>query len=316
MTSFNGSGVLVRSYDWTDDRDASVKINAARMDTEMDGLVAAINAILSSSQPFKAPAYFANGTEAAPSVTFENDPDSGLYRIGADNLGVSLDGTKRLDLTTTSLTSTVIALLPDGTVGAPAFSFSGDTDTGIFRSTTNTLAITAGGTARLNIDTSSATATVPVLLPDGSSGSPALSFSADTNLGLYRVGADNMGISGNVRATGEMQVTAYLGTKVAISGTTPTIDCDAGNFFELTTSGNTTFTFDYSGVDLTTDDVYGFVLKVTAGGTHSLTWPASVDWEGGAAPDNPASGETDLYHFLTFDGGTTWFGFWIMDAAA
>lgn len=114
----------------------------------------------------------------------------------------------------------------------------------------------------------------------------------------------------------ELQAVCYLGTIVAMSGTTPTVDCDEGNFFTLTTSGNTTFTFSYAGVGLTTNDAYGFILKVTAGGTHTLTWPASVDWEGGAAPDAPASGETDLYQFLTFDGGTTWFGFWIMDAAA
>lgn len=290
MTSFNGSGVLVRAYDWTDDRDASVKINAARMDTEMDGMVAAVNAILSSSQPFKSPAYFANGTEAAPAVSFENDPDSGVYRIGADNLGLSIGGTKRLDISATTLTSTLLALLPDGTVGAPAFSFSGDTDTGIYRSATDTIAVATGGTARLTINTASVTSTLPVVLSGG--------------------------ISGNTNVTGELQAVAYLGTAVTLSGTTPTVDCDAGNFFELTTTGNTTFTFDYSGVDLTTNDVYGFVLKVVSGGAHTLTWPAAAKWEGGAVPDAPASGETDLYHFLTFNGGTTWFGFWIMDAAA
>lgn len=34
---FNGSGTFNRVYDWTDDRDADVKILASRMDEEMDG---------------------------------------------------------------------------------------------------------------------------------------------------------------------------------------------------------------------------------------------------------------------------------------
>ena len=115
--------------------------------------------------------------------------------------------------------------------------------------------------------------------------------------------------NGNVTLSEEVQATTYLETVVALSGTTPTVDCDEGNTFTLTTSGNTTFTFDYSGVDLTTDDSYGFTLRVTAGGTHTLSWPASVDWPGGTAPDAPASGQTDVFVFFTTDGGTNWYGF-------
>ena len=122
--------------------------------------------------------------------------------------------------------------------------------------------------------------------------------------------------NGNVKLQEELQVTAYLETVVALSGTSVTVDCDEANSFTLTTSGNTTFTFDYSGVNLTTDDSYGFTLKVTAGGTHTLSWPASVDWPGGTAPDAPASGETDVFVFYTVDGGTNWYGFQAGDALA
>lgn len=122
--------------------------------------------------------------------------------------------------------------------------------------------------------------------------------------------------NGNINLAEEVQATAYIETVVALSGTTPTVDCDEGNSFTLTTSGNTTFTFDYSGVNLTTNDSYGFTLKVTAGGTHNLTWPASVDWAGGTAPDAPASGETDVFVFYTVDGGTNWYGFQAGDALA
>ena len=97
----------------------------------------------------------------------------------------------------------------------------------------------------------------------------------------------------------------------ALSGTTPTIDVTSGGMFSLTTSGNTTFTF--SGAS--SGYVQGFTLQLTAGGTHTITYPNSVDFAGGSAPDAPASGETDVLVFITRDGGTTWYGALAIDAA-
>ena len=119
--------------------------------------------------------------------------------------------------------------------------------------------------------------------------------------------------TGNVDITGKLIVDSYNETYAALSGTTPAVDCEAGNMFALSTTGNTTFTFSNPPASGTG---YGFVLKVTAGGTHTLTYPASVDWAGATAPDAPASGETDVLGFLTYDGGTTWYGFLAGDAMA
>jgi len=102
-------------------------------------------------------------------------------------------------------------------------------------------------------------------------------------------------------------------TSAALSGTTPSVDVGARDTYTLTTSGNTTFTF--TGVP-SSGQVGTFSLIITAGGTHTLTWPASVDWAGGTAPDAPASGETDIYTFMTVNGGTTWYGFLAGDAMA
>ena len=100
----------------------------------------------------------------------------------------------------------------------------------------------------------------------------------------------------------------------ALSGTTPTITADTHSSFSLTTSGNTTFTFSLG--SLNTGYLIGFVLKLTSGGSHTITYPASVDWAGGTAPDAPASGETDILVFTTIDAGTTWYGTRAIDAAA
>ena len=102
-------------------------------------------------------------------------------------------------------------------------------------------------------------------------------------------------------------------TSDALSGTTPSVDVGARDTYTLTTSGNTTFTF--TGVP-SSGQVGTFSLIITAGGTHTLTWPASVDWAGGTAPDAPASGEKDIYTFMTVDGGTIWYGFLAGDAMA
>jgi hypothetical protein len=171
-------------------------------------------------------------------------------------------------------------------------------------------------TAELNILDGVTATTAELNILDGVTATTAeLNYSDVTTLGTSEaskvVTAD---ANGNIKLTEEVQATVYVETVVALSGTTPTVDCDEGNSFTLTTSGNTTFTFDYAGINLTTDDSYSFVLKVTAGGTHTLTWPASVDWPGGTAPDAPASGETDVFVFYTTDGGTTWYGFQAGDA--
>jgi hypothetical protein len=112
--------------------------------------------------------------------------------------------------------------------------------------------------------------------------------------------------------TATFEAAAY-GQVTALTGTTPSVDCTVGDAFTLTTSGNTTFTFSSAP---TSGLSFAFTLKITAGGTHTLTWPGTVDWAGGAAPDAPASGEVDMYVFMTTDGGTNWYGFLAGDALA
>jgi len=97
----------------------------------------------------------------------------------------------------------------------------------------------------------------------------------------------------------------------ALSGTSVTVNCNTAQAFSLTMTGNTTFTFNSVSSAWST----GFVLELTGNG-GTVTWPTSVDWAGGTAPDAPASGETDIYVFWTRDGGTTWYGVLSVDAAA
>ncbi|MFN3261625.1 MAG: hypothetical protein ACE37J_13795 [Pikeienuella sp.] len=80
-----------------------------------------------------------------------------------------------------------------------------------------------------------------------------------------------------------------------------TVDCAAGQVFTATVTGAATLTF---ANPETYDEI---VLHLTNGGAAAVTWPASVDWPGGAAPELTAAG-VDVLVFVTADGGVTWRG--------
>lgn len=104
--------------------------------------------------------------------------------------------------------------------------------------------------------------------------------------------------------------------QVGLTGTSPVIDCSAGNVFALTTSGSPT-NFTASNVP-TSGTAYGFILKLTSGGSHTIDYTGlgTVLWQSGVVPTPPASGETDILGFITYDAGSTWYGFLAGDAMA
>lgn len=74
---------------------------------------------------------------------------------------------------------------------APAYSFTSATTSG-FGLASSTACIVIGGTQRFGVSASAATSTVPIVLPDGGISTPSLTFSTDTNLGLYLPAANNL----------------------------------------------------------------------------------------------------------------------------
>ncbi|MFO1187816.1 MAG: DUF2793 domain-containing protein [Alphaproteobacteria bacterium] len=100
------------------------------------------------------------------------------------------DGTAWTDVLTPSGASAA-----DGGASAPGFAFASDTNTGLYRIGADQIGITTGGTLRRAISTTAETPTLPQQGQDGSAGTPAYGFSADTDSGLYRIGANNPGIA-------------------------------------------------------------------------------------------------------------------------
>ena len=87
----------------------------------------------------------AAGTVALPGITFGSDPDSGVYRIAANNLGIAANGAKVLDISATGLGVVGTILNGDGTVSLPGFSFTSDTDCGFYRIGANNIGFAIGG---------------------------------------------------------------------------------------------------------------------------------------------------------------------------
>lgn len=60
-----------------------------------------------------------DGTVSAPSCSFSNDTDTGLYRIGANRIGVVTGGAVIMDITTTAVTSQQVGAVELGTSTYP-----------------------------------------------------------------------------------------------------------------------------------------------------------------------------------------------------
>lgn len=97
--------------------------------------------VLTSVLPWQGP----NGSATDPALSASADTNTGVYFSAADTINLTTGGTSRVQISTTALTSTLPIQGPDGSVSAPAFSFSGDTDNGLYRITTNSIGMAIGG---------------------------------------------------------------------------------------------------------------------------------------------------------------------------
>lgn len=75
----------------------------------------------------------ANGSAGTPSLCFETDTDTGMYRYGTNEIGFTAAGTVRFRVGTTAHISTEPFQTADGSTSTCAYSFSSDTNTGMFR---------------------------------------------------------------------------------------------------------------------------------------------------------------------------------------
>ena len=137
------------------------------------------------------------------------------------------------------------------------------------------------------------------------------------------VGAATASTRGILKLTGDLSGTADAPTVVNMAKASQggqetvftdtsntgavTLNLSSGNVFNLTLTGNVTFTF--SGATAGKACSFTTYLKQDATGSRVVTWPGSVNWAGGAAPAlSTAANSLDIVVFETLDGGTNWYG--------
>jgi hypothetical protein len=112
-----------------------------------------------------------DGSAAAPGLYFFAEPTLGFYRPAAGLLDIGIGGVRAFRFATNG----VLTGAGNGTLTLGV---------------DNSIAITPGAGSYCQVSQ-------PFRLADGAIATPALTFSADTNTGVYRVGADEMGFVTN-----------------------------------------------------------------------------------------------------------------------
>ena len=97
-------------------------------------------------------------------------------------------------------------------------------------------------------------------------------------------------------------------TAITSSSNAATINLRDGDNFTHTLTENVTYTFSNPAAS---GKVSAFTLKVIQDSSaRTITWPGSVDWAAATAPTLTAtSGGVAVFVFVTYDGGTNYYGF-------
>lgn len=196
---------------------------------------------------------FADGTAGIPGLAFNNDLDTGVYRAGANTMGFVTGGVLRMGIDTASIGPTLPILGTDGLVGAPAYSFNNDPDTGFWRAGSGDIAASGNGVEILRIRTDGLYPRFGVLNSDGLVGTPSYSFNNDPNTGWYSIGADSIGLAtgGALRlrvTTGAISTFVAIDAQAPIQGADGSVGAPEYSFssdgttgFYRTASGDVSF---------------------------------------------------------------------------
>ena len=110
--------------------------------------------------------------------------------------------------------------------------------------------------------------------------------------------------SGNQTIGGVKTFTSGIfSNAVTLDSSSSVIDASAASCFVKTISSATAFTF----ASVPSGVFCSVTVILNNGGSNFIVWPSSVKWAGNDTPDLTSSG-TDILQFMTFNGGTTWFG--------
>ena len=204
------------------------------------------------------------GAEATPGLVFDNDADSGFWSSAAGAINISSNGSEVLEIGAFGATFGVTLNAPGSSAAVPAYSFTGDLDTGIFSDTAGAVQISSNTTEVFEISTLGLTTTVAVNVPGGTNSLPGYAFNGDLDTGIFSDTAGAVQVSSN--GTEVIEASTFgITTSVAINipGGTNSLpgyafngDLDTGIFSDtagaVQISSNGTEVFEISTFGLTT----------------------------------------------------------------
>jgi hypothetical protein len=91
------------------------------------------------------------GTVSSPSYSFMGRSNDGIYSPANDQIAIASGGNQVFNITPTTATFATTLILPAGTSSAPSVAFTGDLNTGIFRSADNIVSFVSNGSEQVTI---------------------------------------------------------------------------------------------------------------------------------------------------------------------
>lgn len=161
----------------------------------------------------------ADGNWAAPGGGGGGTPAGANTQVQYNNAGAfGAEAAFTYNASTNTLTADNHLAAAGGLASAPTYSFIGDTNTGIYQVAADTVGITTGGTAKLIVSTLQVAASVPIGTSAGAAATPAYTFSADPDTGMYSSGANRIDLTtagirrGGFSPTGDFEIANTGGT--------------------------------------------------------------------------------------------------------
>jgi hypothetical protein len=224
---------------------------------------------------------------------------------------------KRIYIGAADGSGTLIGAAPAGSDTQVQFNDGGNLggDSGLtYNKTTDTLTVT-GDVAVNGGDLTTTSATATLFNSTATTLSIGGATSSTINIGATD-GTSTIDLNSNILR--EVELRNYFetkGTPTYVGGMTQTltVDLSTANVFVYTTTG-TISQINISNIPSKANIAVGFTLVITCGnslysvGFDTLGTGAPV-WAGGTPPTNTGTvGRTDIVSYVTYDGGTTWYG--------
>lgn len=220
------------------------------------------------SSPILAP----NGSAALPSYSFASDPDTGMFRAGANEVAFSCGGLQQFSFLGGQLFPAIA-----GSASAPTYAMRADVNTGMYGIAADTLGFTTGGTLALTLSSAQAatfagavTVTGVASFAAGAVGAPGVAVGQATT-GLYLIGASDLGV-----AVGGVKSLEISGLDVVVGNAAIATNATSGFFWVDACAGTPTGTpaglASFTGrIPMVYDSTNNFLYVYSGGGWKKST---------------------------------------------